>query len=550
MPPTQVRCAGQIITEISVRTHAPDYGGLFARAPGIERVVDNLHRTTAPEVVRNFVLLKRGEPCSPLQRYETERILRAQPFLAEASVTAYNDGSEGVRIEVVTVDEPSLVAVVGVQRDAPFLHRLTVGNGNLGGQGVYASASWRHGDGLRDHVSGRYSNYQMWARPFQMHLTAARRERGSDWSARVLLPFLTDVQRAAWLGSVARNRDYVPYRRPGEEHFVAVPLDRTTGDIGFMGRVGRPGRLFLLGTSATIERANIASMPVTLGERGELPDSTPELIDRFQSYRSARVNAMLGIRAVRFMRVAAFDALAAEQDVRKGMQFGVVAGRSLPFNDAWDDDVYLAAGTYLGAGGPRSFAALEGGIEGRRATTDDFWSAVYTGGRAALYLRPHNRHTITTAADWSAAYEPRLPVQLSLADRRAGVRGYRHSLEGGARRLVLRGEERWRVGNVRGTAGLGVTTFMETGRLWRGDAALGSDTPWRWAAGGGIVLAIPPRSQRLWRAEVAVPLNSGAGGRVEIRLSSADLTPRWWMEPFDLRRSGRRSPLGDLFSWP
>jgi hypothetical protein len=115
---------------------------------------------------------------------------------------------------------------------------------------------------------------------------------------------------------------------------------------------------------------------------------------------------------------------------------------------------------------------------------------------------------------------------------------------------VLRGEERWRVGNVRGTAGLGVTSFVETGRLWLGDAALGADTPWRWAAGGGIVLAIPPRSQRLWRAEVAIPFNRGAGGEVEIRLSSADFTPRLWLEPFDLRRSGRRSPLGDLFSWP
>ena len=123
---TQVRCAGQIITDITIRAEAPEYGGLFARLQAIQRAVEGLHTTTAPEVVRNFVLLQRGQPCSPLQRYETERILRAQPFLAQADVTAYSDGADGVRIEVVTVDEPSLVAVVGVRTRAPPVHRLTL----------------------------------------------------------------------------------------------------------------------------------------------------------------------------------------------------------------------------------------------------------------------------------------------------------------------------------------------------------------------------------------------------------------------------------------
>jgi hypothetical protein len=549
-PRTQVRCSGQIITDVAIRTHAPDYGGFLLRAPGFERAVDALHTTTAPEVVRNFVLLKKGEPCSPLQRYETERILRAQPFLAQANVTAFADGGDGVRIEVVTVDEPSVIAAVGIQRRSPPLHRLTLGSANLGGQGVHASASWRDGGELRSQFGARYSNYQLFGQPYQLHLNGSRRERGSDWSASVLLPFLTDVQGSAWRVGVSRALDFVPYRR--DSAFAAgVGVDRTLGDVGAIARLGRPGRLALLGISATVERARVRGTPVTLGEQGEIPDSTPSLIDAFESYRTARVNLLLGLRGVRFMRVQRFDALNAEQDVRKGAQVGVALGRSLPFAQ-WDDDIYTSVGFYVGGGSPNSFAAFEGGAEGRRPLSggDDDWNAMYMGGRAATYFRPHNRHTITTSAEWSAAYRPRLPVQLSLADRRFGVRSYRQSNEGGARRLVLRSEERWYFGDVRGSADIGVTAFAETGRLWLGDAALGTNTGWRPAIGAGFVTAIPRRSQRLWRAEFAVPLASGAGGKFEIRLSSADMTTRWWVEPHDLRRSGRRTVLGDLFNWP
>ena len=511
--------------------------------------MDAMHTTTAPEVVRSFVLLERGKPCSPLQRYETERILRAQPFLAQASVTAFASGSDGVRVEVVTVDEPSLVAALGIQGHMPVVHRLTLGNGNLAGKGVYAAASWRDGDQLRSHVGGRYSNYQLFGRPYQLHLLGARRERGSEWSSYVTLPFLSDVQRSAWRLGVSQAHDFVPYYRPDTMR-AAVPVHRILGDMGAVTRIGRPGRLALLGLSLTFDRARVDSTPVTLGDEGEFPDSTPQLIGRFGEFTTARVNALLGFRAVRFMRVIGFDALTAEQDVRKGLQLGVAVGRSLPFDEGWDDDVYLSVGTYLGGGGSRSFGAVEFGAEGRHAIGTDEWSAIYTGGRAAVYLIPHDRHTITTSAEWSGAFNPRLPVQLSLTDRRAGVHGYVKTREGGAQRLVLRSEERWRLGDIRGSADVGLTAFLESGRLWRGDAELGMDTAWRTALGGGVVMAIPRRSQRMWRAEIAVPVTPGAGGRFELRLGSADRTSTWWVESYDLRRSGRRSTLGDVFSWP
>jgi len=158
VPRTQVQCNGQIITEVLVRSHAPTYGGLFERSPLLGRLAGAMHVATAPSVIEEFVLLKRGERCSILLRRETERILRAQPFLADASVTAFPDGVDGVRVEVVTIDEPSVVAGIGLTTVSPYVRSLTAGNANIGGRGVYFSGGWRYGGHYRDAWLLEYAN--------------------------------------------------------------------------------------------------------------------------------------------------------------------------------------------------------------------------------------------------------------------------------------------------------------------------------------------------------------------------------------------------------
>src|SRR5512139_556805 len=102
-PRTQAPCNGQRISEVVVQTLPPSYGGLFSRTPWLRGLATTLHTTTAPRLIENLVLLHAGETCSILLRRETERLLRAQPFLADASVTAYPDGPDAVRVEVVTI---------------------------------------------------------------------------------------------------------------------------------------------------------------------------------------------------------------------------------------------------------------------------------------------------------------------------------------------------------------------------------------------------------------------------------------------------------------
>ena len=547
---TQVRCAGQIITDVSIRSQAPGFGGIFSRSPFLGRLVTSLHVNTAPSVIRNFVLLEKGQPCNALRRSESERILRAMPFIADASITAYPDGMDGVRIEVVTVDEPSMVGSIGVESQVPFLTGLTFGNTNVLGNAVYASATWRDGFFYRDRFSGRYSNYQLWGKPYQLEIAGARRELGSDWVADVSYPYLTDVQRSAWRVAGGESREYARFLRPSGVP-SSLAIDRSFADAGAMLRVGRPGYLGLIGAQFSFESNNPASAPVIVTDSGLMRDTTSSLIGRYRTTRSARFNTLLGFRKLRFVRVTGFDALSGPQDLRIGTQLGLTLGHSLPASrGVARNEKYVGASVYFGVGGGRSFAALQGDLEGRRSSETDGWDDVLSAGRVAWYIKPHPRHLVLADITWGGGWSARIPYQLSLGARRGGLRGYNHLDIGGARRAVARVEERWRVGNFRGTADAGVGIFTEFGRVWAGDVPLGVNSGTRQALGFSVIAAVPPRSQRAWRLDVAFPLDRRDGSRWGMRLTNEDRTRTFYSPPSDIRRVRERTVPQSIFSGP
>jgi hypothetical protein len=306
----------------------------------------------------------------------------------------------------------------------------------------------------------------------------------------------------------------------------------------------------LVGASLSSARDTPSAMPVLVTDSGLVADSTAALVDRYTSFRSTRLNVLVGYRNVNFLRVTGFDALSGAQDVRRGVQLGATIGRGLPIASSRRDEFFAAADFYAGVGSARSFAAVEGMGEGRRGEGSNRWDAVLMSGRFGAYLRPHRRHTVITSLEYSAGWRERIPFQLSLGDVRGGVRGYGDAELGGAQRLVTRLEERWRLGTIRGNADAGVALFGDVGRLWAGDAPLGRTTPYEPALGIGLLGAIPPGSQRLWRVDLAFPLRHDGGAGWEVRISSADRTRAFWFEPNDVRSNRDRTVPARVFTWP
>ena len=105
---TSVACVGQRIDDIVVRTSAPTVA-ILRHVPVLARAAAAVHTTTHPQLIRRFLLLRLGDRCDELRRAESERILRAQPFIAEASVHRAPEFRRRRDLDVATSDEVALV---------------------------------------------------------------------------------------------------------------------------------------------------------------------------------------------------------------------------------------------------------------------------------------------------------------------------------------------------------------------------------------------------------------------------------------------------------
>jgi hypothetical protein len=548
--PAPTRCRGETISEIVVRPQPPFLTGVLRRWQFVTRAINDLHVVTRPEVVRRFVLLGEGDQCTEFRRAESERFLRAQPFLASADVRPEPDGPGRVRLVVETVDEVSLLAGASASTSSPNVRMLRLGEDNLLGEAVHVSGEWRAGRFGRDGFTARVMDYQLLGRPYHLDVQTRRDPLGSFWQTSLAHPYFTDLQRVAWRVTGGGAHDILQLRQPGADE-LAIGTQRSFVDVGGILRVGVPGRLSLFGISVTEEqeradpvlRRLTAEGPVVVGD-------TSDLLARYRPARVARLNALWGVRGISFLPVYAFDGLTAVQDARVGLQASALIGRSMALFGSHDDDIFVSADLYAGGGTPNSFVMLRARAEGRQDFDTDRWDGVIGSARADWYTHLAGGHTMVTSAEWSGGYRTRVPFQLLLGQRDGGVRGYGRSPVGGGSRAVLRVENRWHLGRVQESADVGVAGFVDAGRMWAGNVPFGQDTPVKIGAGVSLLAALPPGSQRLWRVDVAYPLSSDPRAKLELRLSSTNVSLFGWREPRDVERGRERNAPQGLFNWP
>ena len=116
--------------------------------------------------------------------------------------------------------------------------------------------------------------------------------------------------------------------------------------------------------------------------------------------------------------------------------------------------------------------------------------------------------------------------------------------------MVLRAEDKYVWGRFREYATIGIAGFADAGKIWAGDSPFGVDTPVRYSAGVGLLVASPPRSRRLARLDLAYPINPDGKRRPELRLTVRDFGRTFWKEPNDLYRARERSRPASVFNWP
>jgi hypothetical protein len=559
-------CPGGMISQIFVDNNSvfvvgdPDLDPRFNWA---YRLANRLHIRTRESVIRRELLFREGD-CYDAERLEdSERVLRAAPFIADADVFAVQqpDGSQHVIVE--TRDEWSTRLEPQLESGGAALTGLELREDNLFGRGQSVSAFLREYQGQRVY-GGAFGTRQLLGTQLDAELGVAKTPVGVSVLQRLAWPFRGESGRWAFrqqIEHLERNFEYFvddPLEGNLERRFF--PEERTTFDVGAVLRLGRPGNLTFFGVAVAGEM--FAYPEDTLSAD---PDDEPTpnwllpgggVVPGLDSVSNVRVVFLLGQRNVFFQRRRALDAVRGAEDVRLGVEAEVGIGRSLEtFSD--DDDVAMELG-FSAAG------ALPGGIlagtrlvvEGKRdqRSSGQDWRDVFGQLDAWGYWRPNedSRHTMVGALRFAGGWNTTVPFQLTLGYR-SGLRGYGRHIDAGERRVVGTLEHRAYLGwPYPRLFDLGTAVFVDAGRTWDGGDPFGDDSPLQVSAGAGLRIAFPPGSRQTYRLDFAIPVSpSFRPGGLQVSFGVGQAVGRGAVEDdSQITRSSRRTLSASVFNFP
>jgi hypothetical protein len=544
-------CDGDTITAVRVRAHQPTYTGLVgAMRDRAAQLVHSQYEPTRSAVVAAYLRLEAGAICTERDRAESERVLRAQPFIASAVVQTIREGAGRTRIEVDVVDEVSLV--VGARVSHGTLSGLTFGSENLQGRGLSLIGSVRRGFAYRDGFGFEGVKYGMFGRPDFLALQIERKPNiGERLSIELAEPFLTDLQRRAFHGRSTLESGYTSLIRPAGED-VSLFVRKTAYDAGWVRRIGRKsgrGAVGLFGLAVLGEDVRTGESLVVVTDTGLANEQANPFMSRYPAFNITRVAGIGGLRNLRFLTVEGFDALTAAQDVGVGVQLDFLAAPSVR-TSGHQADVFLATDIYAGGGHARSFFTMRYLIEARADRSKRKWDGVVSNGRMSWYLQPSDVRTRMLTLEGSAVQDLDFPAQLSFRDADGGLAGFSQSTFAGGRRVIARAEERRLFGTFGSRADFAVGLFAAAGKLWAGDVPYGRTTGVHAAAGVSLLGAYPAGGKRTYRLDFAVPFNPETGKpRWEVRLMSSSRARLFWLEPNDVARARTGAVPVSLMKW-
>jgi hypothetical protein len=545
-PPPAASCDGLTVTRLDIQPGRPPFTGQASRWRHFARALGLHHATTRDGVVDAFLALDVGEPCTEIRRAESERLLRAQPFLADATVRTIPDGAGGVTVEVRTIDEIPVLVNASFRGVAP--RAFSLGNENIGGLGLLAEANFERGYAYRTGYGLRLVEYATFGRPYVASVDLDRHTLGHAINAQLEHPFYTDLQHIGWHVGYLTSNDYLGIRRPARDE-LALGMQQDRWEASSISRVLGRRTVGLVGLAASGLRLTPAARGIVVTDTGLARDTGTTLAGRYSYFSTTRVGVLGGLRRVTFRTVRGFDGLTAQQDVANGVFAGLYVAKGLPSFGA--SDLFLSGVAYAGGGGTKVYVASLAQVEGRRGAGLGHWDSVIGSGRSALYLGRGPGWVGVIEDQLSGGTRSLLPLQLALGDRQGGILGYHDASLAGAYRNVARGELRWTGAQLVRSADVAFAAFGQAGSIWAGDAPYGR-TASRGTVGVSLLAAYPTGSKRMYRVDVGIPLTRGGdgGGKLEVRFASEDRTQLFWREPDDVSRARTGTVPTSLFAFP
>lgn len=542
--PSVGSCDGRRIATIDINPERPGFTGSAGKWRAVAHSLGLHHTTTRAGVIRAYMLVRPGDVCSDIRLSESQRVLRGLPFLADARVVARRDTGNAVVVEVRTVDEVPVLVNGSIRHGTPS--SLTLGNENVAGLGMRIVIGGERDGVYRGARRLELADYGIFGSDIFARTEIARDRLGGHVDFNVAHPFLSSLQRTTWQASYRDGRDFPMVVRPVDDG-ETVPLATLRWSIGVAVRGDIGSVVTLLGPVALGSRLDRRGEPLIVSDSGPVAIADPSLALRFAPYTAMRVGALLGARRVDFVTRQGLDALFATQDVMVGWQVGGIVAPTITSRQY--RDVLAAPDVYLGAAAARVFAFTD--VEGELTAPLSGSAARSTivNGRAMAYFTATPRFVIQARDNFSVLDQARIPTQLSMGDPIGGPRGYLGSRLVGGRRNLTSAELRWATPNAFRRADIGVALFADAATIWSGDVPYGVSAS-RQSVGVSLLAAYPTKSKRLYRLDIAMPLQNDRGRGVEIRFTSGDPTGRSTADPFDVTQARQAPTPASLVTWP
>jgi hypothetical protein len=536
-------CRGEMISSVEIYSHPPG----SALVSDVWK--DVTHRApTNRRVIEAYLRVHAGHRCRELERSESERLLRAQRFIAAATVRAVHVGQDSVKIVVNTVDD--FAPILGGSTSNGSVSSIQVGTENLNGMGTTVELSAERGFQFRSGYGGDIVQYGAFGHPYTLAIGGDLHPQGDALRFEFAKPFLTDQQPNGFHFGAAEVNGFYDLTRPvGQDVFIDVK--RAGYDAGFgvrLGPINTRGTVIVLGAMVMGEAVNTAAHGVFMTDTALVPaPSLPEIDNRYVPMTVLRVGVIAGIRALKFRVVRGFDAITGEQDIGIGTQFGLFAGPSIMSSPS-GGDYFMSGDFYAGMGGPQSLLEMRLLGEARADKQDQRWDGVVGFGKFVWYFKPSLEETRIATVELSEVQHLAFPLQLSFFDHVGGLWGFPNAPTVGGSRAILRMEERHTMRFITQRADWAMAVFANAGKIWAGDVPFGETSPVRAAVGVSLLASYPAGGKRTYRVDFAVPINPD-GAKFELRFSAGDDTHSIWRQPNDIGVAHSTATLSNFGSW-
>jgi outer membrane protein assembly factor BamA len=494
--PAELEAAGAVIGEIIYEKQNVFDPTQPGENKSLYRLANRWHVITRDSVIRNQLLFRQGDIFQARLLEESERILRQNVFLYDASVKPDRYENGVVDIRVRTRDLWTLMPGLSVSRSGGENRtRVSLSERNLLGRGV--SLRFSHTENVdRDSTSFQYFDKNLGRTWTSLFLEIADNSDGETADLKIVRPFYALDSRWSAGGTFFDDTREVSFYELGEEAAeYQVESATHTMFFGWSGGL-RDGWVRRWTAGFVYDERDFS-----LVEGGSLPSLLPA--DRLLAY------PFIGIEILedRFESTSNRDQIDRTEDFFLGTRLWASLGFS---DDAFDADrsslIYRIEAS-KGFGSIRSKALLlSGAVTGRKEGGSSANTRIAATARFYNQITDKRLFFMTAEASYGRALDLDSYAELG-GDN--GLRGYPLRYQTGESKFLLTAEQRyftdWYPFKL---ARVGGAVFADVGRTW-GESPLGS-RPLGWLKDIGIGLRLAPTrasGRDVIHIDVAFPLD-------------------------------------------